>query len=49
MPKSDFSKWNNPDQIAQLVKSWAEGMNRPASGSLVHLAVANESINPKFL
>ena len=41
MPKEDFTKWANPDQIAGLVRSWAEGLNRPKNGSFVHLKVKN--------
>jgi len=33
MPNSDFSKWTKPIQIAQLLKMWAEGVNRPENGS----------------
>ncbi|CAD8078914.1 unnamed protein product [Paramecium primaurelia] len=49
MPKEDFSKWANPDQIAGLVRSWAEGLNRPKNGAFVHLKIKNGSIAPDFL
>jgi hypothetical protein len=33
MPDSDFSKWTNPVQIAEILKMWADGTNRPDNGS----------------
>jgi dihydropteridine reductase len=49
MPKADFSTWAKPDQISGLVRSWAEGLNRPISGSMVHLRVKNSTVIPEFV
>jgi dihydropteridine reductase len=49
MPKADFSTWAKPDQISGLVRSWAEGLNRPVSGSMVHLRVKNSTVIPEFV
>ncbi|KAM8732275.1 quinoid dihydropteridine reductase a isoform 2-T2 [Acanthopagrus schlegelii] len=37
MPDADFSSWTTLDYIAELFFSWATGMSRPASGSLMQL------------
>ncbi len=37
MPKADFKKWQKAEQIAGLVKTWADGFNRPKSGALALL------------
>lgn len=49
MPGSDFSTWAKPDQIAELAKSWVDGLNRPSTGSFVQLNVSNGCISPKFV
>ena len=37
MPDADFSTWTPLEFIAGLVRKWAEGKDRPKSGSLVAL------------
>ncbi|XP_073342469.1 quinoid dihydropteridine reductase a [Pagrus major] len=37
MPDADFSSWTPLDFIAELFFSWATGVSRPASGSLMQL------------
>ncbi|KAM8848121.1 quinoid dihydropteridine reductase a [Synchiropus picturatus] len=37
MPDADFGSWTPLDFIADLFLTWAEGSNRPASGSLMQL------------
>ena len=41
MPNSDFTKWAKPIQIAQLIRSWVDGLNVPNSGSFALLKVKN--------
>lgn len=42
MANSDFSKWTTLEFVAQLFEKWTKGVERPASGSLVHL-VTNDN------
>jgi dihydropteridine reductase len=49
MPKADFSKWADPNQIGQLLLSWVSGLNVPANGSFVQLKVKNECIQLEFV
>jgi hypothetical protein len=41
MPKSDFTKWAKPQQIAELIKGWVDGLNVPNNGSFALLKVKN--------
>ena len=49
MPDADKSEWQPPDKIAQLVRGWAQGENRPANGAYARLTYKNECIIPEFL
>lgn len=40
MPNADHSSWTPLDYIAELFFSWATGVDRPASGSLMQLVTA---------
>jgi dihydropteridine reductase len=35
MPSADFSKWVQPDKIADLIFKWNQGINTPKNGSFV--------------
>ena len=37
MPKADTSTWTSLDFVSELLFNWANGKERPASGSLVQL------------
>eukprot|EP01017_Pseudomicrothorax_dubius_P023455 TRINITY_DN2505_c0_g1_i2.p1 TRINITY_DN2505_c0_g1~~TRINITY_DN2505_c0_g1_i2.p1 ORF type:complete len:233 (+),score=47.83 TRINITY_DN2505_c0_g1_i2:108-806(+) len=37
MPNEDFNKWVKTDKVAALLRQWAEGENRPSSGSFLQL------------
>ena len=37
MPDADKKAWQPPEKIAELVRSWAEGNNRPENGSFAKL------------
>ncbi|KAI1278483.1 Dihydropteridine reductase [Halotydeus destructor] len=37
MPKADFGTWTSLEFVAQLMHKWAEGQERPSSGSLMQL------------
>jgi len=37
MPKEDFSKWLSVNGISGLIEMWANGHNRPKSGSMAVL------------
>lgn len=39
MPTSDFTKWAKPQQIAELIKGWVDGLNVPNNGSFALLKV----------
>jgi dihydropteridine reductase len=49
MPKANFDEWANPRHIAELLKGWIDGMNRPSTGSFAVLKVKNKSIVPEFV
>ena len=49
MPDADMSEWADPTKVAQMVRQWAEGENRPMNGSFAKLEVQNASVVPKFL
>lgn len=40
MPKADFSSWTPLEYIAELFFNWAQGVDRPESGSLMELVTA---------
>jgi len=47
-PFSDFETWAKTEQIACLVKNWADGINKPINGSLVHFSPKDGQLNPSF-
>ena len=49
MPDADKSGWQPPSKIADLVRSWAEGDNRPENGSFAKLKFENGCIVPEFM
>lgn len=49
MPDVDTSEWQPPEKIAQLVRSWADGDNRPTNGAFAKLAYESGSIVPEFV
>ena len=49
MPNDDHSIWLPPDNIANLVRAWAEGENRPVNGSFAKLNFQNGAVVPQFL
>ena len=48
MPDADFSEWAPPDKVAELIRSWSEGDNRPVNGSFAKLCYENGCIVPEF-
>ncbi|EGR29823.1 quinoid dihydropteridine reductase, putative [Ichthyophthirius multifiliis] len=49
MPKEDFTTWAQTDQIAGLLRMWADGYNLPKNGSFALLNVSNNSIVPEYI
>lgn len=49
MPDADFSTWAKPEQIAGLLRMWADGNNLPKTGSFAMLNVKAGSIVPEFI
>ena len=49
MPDVDKSEWQPPEKIAELVRAWAEGDNRPVNGSFAKLSYKNGCIVPEFV
>ena len=49
MPEADTKEWADPVKIAQLVHSWAIGVNRPLNGSFAKLNYKNGTIIPNYL
>lgn len=49
MPNEDHSKWLPPQKVADLLRAWAEGENRPENGSFAKLNYKNECVVPEFL
>ena len=41
MPDEDKSSWLPPEKIAELVRAWADGENRPENGSFAKLNYKN--------
>lgn len=48
-PKADFSKWPSPDKVAGLLKMWADGENRPETGSFAKLQMSQGSVITELL
>ena len=49
MKDADQSGWQPPEKVAELVRGWAEGENRPENGSFAQLNYENGCIIPEFL
>jgi len=49
MPNEDFSKWTKPDGISNILKMWAEGINRPKSGSFAILKMKDNYVVPDLV
>lgn len=49
MPDADKSSWLPPEKIAELVRAWADGENRPENGSFAKLEYKNLTVVPEFL
>jgi hypothetical protein len=49
MPLEDSSKWTKPEGIAALLKMWADGFNRPKSGSFALLKNRDSYVIPEFV
>jgi len=49
MPSHDCSKWTKPEGMAALLKMWADGYNRPKSGSFAVLKNKDNYVVPEFV
>uniref|UniRef100_A0A7S3FUQ0 Dihydropteridine reductase n=1 Tax=Strombidium rassoulzadegani TaxID=1082188 RepID=A0A7S3FUQ0_9SPIT len=49
MADADKSEWQPTEKIAALVRSWAEGDNRPMNGSFAKLHYKNECMTSEFV
>ena len=49
MPDADHAEWAPPEKIAQMVRQWAEGENRPMNGSFAKVEYKNSTVFPTFL
>jgi len=46
MPDADTSKWAPTDNVAKLIRGWADGDNRPQNGSFAKLHYEKGSVYP---
>ena len=49
MPDADHDTWAPCDKVAQMVKMWAEGENRPLNGTFAKIEYEKGSVFPKFM
>jgi dihydropteridine reductase len=49
MPNEDTSSWLPPEKVGELLRSWAEGENRPENGSFAKLNYKNQCVVPEFI
>ena len=49
MPDANHDEWAPPNKIAQMVKQWAEGENRPLNGSFAKIEYKNATVFPTFV
>ena len=49
MPDADHSQWAPTENVAQMIRGWANGENRPENGSYAKLHYENGAVSPKFL
>ena len=49
MPLENENKFTKPESIAALLKMWADGYNRPKSGSFALLKNNDNYVTPEFV
>ena len=49
MPDADTKDWLPPEKIAELVRMWADGENRPENGSFAKLVYKAGCVVPEFV
>ena len=49
MPDADQNEWAPPEKVAQMVRQWAEGENRPSNGSFAKIEYKNQTVFPTFM
>ena len=49
MPDEDKTNWLPPQKIAEVLRAWADGENRPENGSFAKLSYLNQCVVPEFL
>ena len=49
MPLEDFTKWIKPEVIAEFLKMWADGLNKPKSGSYALLKYKDGIVVPDYI
>ena len=49
MPDSDKTSWLPPLKVAELIRAWADGENRPENGSFAKLTYKSGVVIPEFL
>ena len=49
MPDSDKVSWLPPQKVAELIRAWADGENRPENGSFAKLTYKSGVVIPEFL
>lgn len=49
MPNEDKSNWLPPEKMAEVLRAWAEGENRPENGSFAKLTFKNQCVVPEFM
>jgi hypothetical protein len=49
MPDSDKSTWLPPEKLAELIRAWSDGENRPINGSFAKLEFKNGIVLPEFV
>ena len=49
MPDANHDEWAPPTKVAQMVRQWAEGQNRPLNGSFAKVMYKNSTVYPNFV
>ena len=49
MPDADTSTWVPADKLADMIRAWSDGENRPVNGSFAKLNYKNGTVLPEFL
>ena len=47
--EKDKDGWLPPDKIAEMLRAWSDGENRPENGSFAKLNYKNKCVVPEFL